>query len=365
MNVAIISLRYAPGNWQHMLSFCSELEKRGNNVDFILADEFKPFVNEEKLKNKVFFAGYSKKMKAIASNMINSIKFISTAKMIASNYNRALFVIWHPLNFYLMALIKHFNNNFNISLWLHEPYKEDKSKYGDKRYNFYITEFIQGLSYNYVDNFVLHSRHALNLFEKYVNPQLKRKSYNVYLVPLQYRNKSEGILDKFERTYFSYIGNVAYAKGFDIFIELIKRIKDCQFNLTTSSEINIDLKPLRNLTVINKIILKDEEIAASLCKSIATVCLYRDSTQSGVIPFSFMCGTPVLVTNLSAFEEYVQDRDNCIVIKDINNFDEIQEGLNYIRSNFKPMHKNCIETFNKFFNDNNFDKYYGWFINKT
>ena len=73
MNVLIVSLRYAPGNWQHMMSFRSQLKKRDIKVNFLLANEFKPFVKDEKLNN-VFYCGYSKGYKSLVNYFYNIFK---------------------------------------------------------------------------------------------------------------------------------------------------------------------------------------------------------------------------------------------------------------------------------------------------
>jgi glycosyltransferase involved in cell wall biosynthesis len=364
MNVLVISLRYAPGNWQHMMSFSSQLKKRDIKVNFVLAKEFKPFVKDENL-NKVFYCGYSKGYKSLVNYFCNIFRLFFLAKDLAVKNDKALFVIWNPLNFYFMFLLKAFNKRIEITLWLHEPYKENKEKYGDKKYYFYLSEFFQKLSYKYVDNFVFHSIYALRLFNKYIKSHIKGKAFNTYVIPLQFRNIVSDSIDRYKREYFTYIGNIAYAKGFDIFLDIVKNSKNFKFNITTSAFLEGSIPALENLFIVYKKILTDIEIADSLCKSIATICLYRDSTQSGVIPFSFMCGTPVLVSNIDAFKEYLSNKYNCIVINDINNFDEIKAGMNYIDKHFKRMSNNCFDTFNQYFNDVNFDKYYSWFINEN
>lgn len=364
MNVAIISLRYAPGNWQHMIAFYSQLKQRGVNTSFVLANEFVPFVNDEKLQETILYSGYSKRFNGLLNSLLNLFTFPSVAKKVAAN-NKILFVIWHPLNSYFMFLLKLFNKNLEISLWLHEPYKEDKKKYGDKKYYFYVTEFIQLMSYRYVDNFIFHSKYAFELFKKHIMSKFRRRRYTTYVIPLQFRNIADDLARRYKREYFSYIGNVAYAKGFDIFMEVVKTFPARKFNLTTSSEINIDLTALKNLTVRYAPVLKDGEIAEPLCMSLCTICLYRDSTQSGVIPLSFMCGTPVLVTDLVALEEYLEDKVNCIIVKNIYDTEEIRSGLDYIEQNYEKLRMNCLHTFDNYFNDNNFEQYYQWFIEKT
>jgi len=362
MNIAIISLRYAPGNWQHMMSFYLRLKNREIKINFILADEFKLFVENEQLDCKIYYSGYSKRFIAIFSYFLNLFSFISLAKKIALNCEKTLFVIWHPLNFYFMFLLKFFNRKLEISLWLHEPYKENKNEYGNKKYYFYITEYMQCLSYKYVDNFILHSKYALNLFNAHIKPRIIDRTFNSFVIPLQFRNIVNFSFKENRREYFTYTGNVAYAKGFDIFLEVARTNKTFKFQLITSSNIANNVLTVGNLAVIHKKILTDKEIAGSLCKSIATICLYRDSVQSGVIPFSFMCGTPILASNICALKEYLIDKYNCIIVNDINDLNEINEGMIFICKNFDILSKNCFDTFNQYFNDANFEKYYNWFI---
>lgn len=362
MNIAIISLRYAPGNWQHMMSFFLQLKRRGVKVNFVIANEFKPFVKKDYLDSQIYYAGYSKRFRSIFSYFFSLFSFFLLAKKIALSCEKSLFVIWHPLNFYFMFLLKFFNRKLEISLWLHEPYKENKKEYGNKKYYFYIIEYIQCLSYKYVDNFILHSRYALNIFGKYVKPKIENRTFNSFVIPLQFRYFMDELFKKYKRKYFTYIGNVAYAKGFDIFLEVARTNEIFKFRLITSSKIANNVLTIGNLAVIHKKILTDKEIAGSLCESIATICLYRDSVQSGVIPFSFMCRTPVLASNICALKEYLIDKYNCIIVNDINDLNEINEGMIFIYKNFDILSKNCFDTFNQYFNDANFEKYYNWFI---
>ena len=102
--------------------------------------------------------------------------------------------------------------------------------------------------------------------------------------------------------------------------------------------------------------LSNQEINNYYDKSLLIWNSYDRSTQSGVLPKSFMFSTPVLGNNLIP-NEYIVHKKNGFYLNDNSDFAEITDAIKYISKNIEDLSMCSRNTFLKFF-------YYKSFKNK-
>ena len=115
--------------------------------------------------------------------------------------------------------------------------------------------------------------------------------------------------------------------------------------------------------IINKPSLSDEEIREACANSFAVCAFYKEITQSGVVPVAFMCGTPVIGTNIEGLNESIVDKINGILLAKDFSYEDVISALAYVKENFSELSKNARECYEKTWSERNFKKHYGWLLN--
>ena len=146
---------------------------------------------------------------------------------------------------------------------MHEPYKDEKKKYGKKAIVIYFIELLQSLSLKYADVVILHSRRGLRLFNKRYPKFMGIKR----VIPLQFRDDGYG--GAISRRYISFLGRADKAKGIEAFFDLVEKTAqtnpDREFQIVTSSNIEAYLQRLppearQKLRVVNRVQLADGDL---------------------------------------------------------------------------------------------------------
>lgn len=163
------------------------------------------------------------------------------------------------------------------------------------------------------------------------------------------------MVEGLDRKYFSSIGAYATAHGTKYFFDFIKDSSDRNnilFQVVTRSNITEQLKDpiLQKMMKSGRLIVKqgrpltEQEMNEAYRKSICTWDGYIRSTQSGALANSFMQGTPVMVTHLGSFDEYVQDGKKGVFIDDYS-YDSIFNAFQRIKGDMDEMVENARNTF--------------------
>jgi glycosyltransferase involved in cell wall biosynthesis len=162
------------------------------------------------------------------------------------------------------------------------------------------------------------SSYAYSLYQQ----NYLRFNRNVYVMPLPFDDEVGS--ERFEqmrskKQYFGFVGTACKAHGFDDFVNFAK------FSLRNGSDIPFAIATRVNLASL----LQSDQELANLVKqgkirmqhgrelsndeinqySLECFCIwnvYLRSTQSGVLPRSYMAGTPVLASRVGSFQEEVQ-----------------------------------------------------------
>jgi len=362
----IISLRYAPGNWQHMQSFAGRLLQQGCPVRFLISSDFR-WMNE----THTDITEYSPASNSVTGMLWDALAFLWSGgvwyRKIFQNSppSGLLLVMWHPLNYFLLRLVKRLYPDLPIIIWLHEPYKDEKRQYRLKAIVICLIEWLQTLYLRYTDVVILHSQRALRLFESYY-PEfngLKR------MIPLQFQDNCFG--EPTARRYVSFLGRADRAKGIEIFFALIEKMAqdnlEGEFLIVTASNINSYLETLssaarQRLRVINKPKISDQDLRETAANSLAVLALYKETMQSGVIPVALMKGTPVIGTNIEGITEWIRDGETGVIVSANPSLAEIKEAITYIQTHFKEMSERCRAHYLATFDDRNWEREYGWFL---
>ncbi len=359
----IVNLRYTIGNWQHMESFATRLLNKGIPTRFLMSSGYK-WVNTQ-YDNISFYTSYSS---GVLSVLIDIISLISYRwYLIVKTFKRCppaaiLTVSWHPLNFFLILLARSLVPDIPVIAWLHEPYKEDKTVYRSKEIIIQLIEFFQTLSLRYTDIAVLHSHRALRQFEKRYPNFAGRK----FVIPLQFQDYAAVTR---QRRYISFLGRADQAKGIESFFALVADSDgdgaDWEYQIVTSSNIEDYLKRLspearQRLVVVNRPQISDAELREGAAASLAVLALYKETTQSGLIPVALMQGTPLIGTDIEGITEWLRPGETGVMVPAEPTLEDVKGAIEYVVAHFEEMTGPCRAAYLATFDDRNWDRQYEW-----
>lgn len=217
---------------------------------------------------------------------------------------------------------------------------------------------------------VLCSKYAEENCRKYMKGAYRKRAFLPLLFLDDYLEHQDN-----RREYFSMIGTYAESHGSDVFIRYIKEAYESgveqKFQIVTRSNIAKmisdpvykEMQDKGQLLVQQGRPLTEEEMNAAYRRSIATWNGYRRSTQSGVLPNSFMQGTPVIATKLGSFEEFVQPEYTGTFIDNFESstitdaVDKIREAGSFINMKCRAFflahfyYQNQLDSFKKIVNE--------------
>lgn len=159
------------------------------------------------------------------------------------------------------------------------------------------------------------------------------------------------------RECISYIGTVAADHAFDEFIQFIimaldrKLFKNFKFLIATRSILpETLLQKIAQVDVDGRVELRHgqplsiDEIGDCFRRSVVVWNAYKRSMQSGVLPMSYMFGTPLLVTETNR-SEFFEAGKNGAEISSRYDFAEIVCGVEFIFQNFAACSARCRQDF--------------------
>ena len=361
-NALIFSLKFAPGLKKEFMVLGENLRRKGFKVFYIIAQSYSYIEgNVDGIKYLPIKDG----AKELILDYFNLTLLNSIFNILGENPpSFVLFYNPHPLNPKIAKITKKEFPKTILSLYLHDPYKPDKSPYGLKKGLYIrIADCVQALTVKYMDIVISPSEYSATLFKKRFR-NFKGKNYIApLLIPDQKVNPDK------ERRYFSIVGGTHPATGHDTFVELVnysaEKNLDYRFCLISSSKINGFLRDLtekgkRVLKVINKPIIKDSEINEVINQSLAVFRLDREVTQSGVIPVCFMNSTPVIAKDIEGLRQHIRHKENGYLIPFDSKPEDIIKAMDFVKQNFILLSKNARKSYEEIFAEWNFDKYYGW-----
>ncbi len=365
-NAYIISLKFAPGLKKEFIAIGENFRKRGIKVRYLISEKYSNIEGSVEGTNYIRTKDNTKGLIADSFNFYFFQKIKNILKSSPPSF--VCFYNPHPLNPLIARFIKKEFKDTILALYLHDPYKPDKSHYGFKKGLYMrIAEFIQGLTVKYMDYIISPSEYSVFLFKKRY-PDFKGKNFIApLLVPDQRINPKK------ERRYFSMVGGAHKATGHDTFIDLVNYVAeknlDYNFCLITSSKIDVFLKRLSEkgrkiLKIINKPIIKDSEINEVISQSYAVFRLDREVTQSGVIPVCYMNETPVIARDIPGLKQHVWHKETGYIVPFNTLPQDLIRAMEFVKENFQGLSKNARKKYEEIWAEWNFDRYYSEILKK-
>ncbi len=358
----LVEFKPAPANPQHMKSFIVGAEENGFVVMLVISKCLSP-IADQLSKNVIHFTRSDTVWSILLDTLLFFLYrwFILYKILCKEKPETILLVNWHPINA-IFCIMSKIVAGSKIIVWLHEPYKADKHVYGAKAIAFFGVEFLQSIAMPWIDDVVVHSETGLEAFKiKY--PKSKQ---NIHVIPLQFQDRPGKVR---QRTLVSFLGRAAKAKGIDTFFELIElsasKKLDWQFGIATGDDISKYLKKMSpiarsKLEIVYDPNLSDEAIREMTSNSLAIICPYISNMQSGLVPVAFMCGTPVVATNIKSLRESIRHKETGYLIHKASKTTEILEALEYIENNFHNLSQNCRQKFLATYDGRNWINTYNW-----
>ena len=217
-----------------------------------------------------------------------------------------------------------------------------------------IVNFTVLLFYNKI---ILPSSNSLCLYEK----KYKWINNNYVMIPLLFDDEGNDLIKIEDKKYISYIGTVAADHAFDKFVNFaVSAMKnnwfpECQFLIATSSLIpqkeRNQIQPFlanQKIHIQEGFPMTNSTINGYYESSALVWNAYNRSMQSGVLPKSFMFGTPVIVLKRNA-NEFIENKITGLLVEDNNDIQEIKGAVEYILSRNEIFLVNCRTKFKNTF----------------
>ena len=337
MKAVIMSAKYAPGHFSHMLAYSSLFESIGYESVMLIDEGYKTFKKEYgNCKYETFdnFHSITADVLLIYNMSIHDSKYISILKKNNSKL-KVLFVYHEPW--------------FGYKKWFEDFISRKESLIDSVKTlgRFFFVKSILKKS----NLILLPSSKAVNYYEKICVKYNK----HYYLFPLVFTDESNNKSNLKEKKYFSFVSTVQNSKNFTMFLDYIKfKAKiapDSMFQIATRSDVtehvDAELKALikqKRLIINHAHSLSNAEINQAYARSNCIWMLYNRSTQSGVLCKSFMFGTPVIASNIGSFSEVVNS-DNGIILSENYTLDDIDRAYEKIKADFEHFGNGARQTF--------------------
>ena len=293
--VCIISLRFSPACLSLLPAWGKMFEALGFEVDYIIHPRFKDF------------SEFASNDSAILSTEVGWSR--------RAGYAHAVFA--HPAeknHVYGKEL-----RNTGCKVWYiyHEPWESLPSYLQTENFTVVLkliaAHYLSVKMLKTSDGVILPSQRCVTTYER----ADVRHNPNYFKVPLLFHDEAAELLNK-ERIYFSYIGSITKAHGFDGFIQFVKfalnRNLDIRFLI--ASRMPLPEEIAKDATIANasdRVVIRcgrpltNDEINSCYSQSICLWNVYLRSTQSGVLAKATMFGTPVLASEAGSFREFITD----------------------------------------------------------
>lgn len=248
-------------------------------------------------------------------------------------------------------------NNCFLFYILHEPYMgfSEILKEGNKAPKQLIASILNNWLCQKADKVIICSNYARSNCEKY----MKSIEQKLVYMPLLFLDDFD-TEDETERQYISMIGTYAVSHGSDVFLSFIResytRGSQLKFQIATRSDLREKLSdPIYEkmekdgtLLLQQGRPLTEKEMCNAYRRSYVVWNGYRRSTQSGVLPNSYMQGTPVIATHLPSFDEYVIPGKTGAFAESME-YSDITKAIDEVLKNGKNLNTGCREYFLKYF----------------
>jgi len=335
MRAILVSKRFHPGHYSHLLAYSKLLSSEGFQIRFRVHQNYS---NLPQSRVRDYIATFSESL-SLERGDIYFIIFPSFAALIELLFVRLL-------------------SSSLVIYTLHEPFTSFRS-YRDSGFSWFKS--FRVLVISIVSHAICSMAHKVILpsekaYSCYLNAQRNNPSSLFKLrcakINLVFEDESTGMPSLLSRDCISYIGTIAEDHAFDQFLSLINacisgnHLPCCKFLIATRSSIPGKYHHLiqscvssGRLIVYSGVPLSNHKINTLFRQSLVVWNAYARSMQSGVLPKAYMFATPVLASVHTS--EYFQDGIHGALITNYCSLEEFKQAIHRIQSNFFAISTNC------------------------
>lgn len=340
----IASLHFAPVFASHMIAYARALHELGFDVVFILHPRYIGFADFE-TAGKV-------------------VRLSQARQWLATNHaDFAIFANAAILNPALAARLRF--TGTDVRYVFHEP-DTIRNHIGESTKDlakFAVASMASILMLFVCTGVFLPSRQALELYTRH----FAHYNRNAVVLHLLFEDEAaDSDLSRIEeRRFFSFLGYASKAHDFDAFVEFVKSSirANCEFPFLIATRSSLDClmdrdREFREYVAQGKVHVRHGEVLpvadmdSCYRQSFCVWNVYRCSTQSGVLPRSFMNGTPVLANHIGSFPEFVQPGVNGEFVGSALDHQAILDAAMRIRDNLATYVAGCRDSFKGLFHYN-------------
>jgi glycosyltransferase involved in cell wall biosynthesis len=182
-------------------------------------------------------------------------------------------------------------------------------------------------------------------------------------IPLLYEDLGSSRTLGEEGDYITFVGPPLPAKGSEKLLEIVshsyKQGLELKFQMISRSRVR-NTRFLQEKGLEARFVgrCKDEAFGRLIQRSVATLTPYKRATQSSTILVSFMYGTPVISSDVGGLPEVVKHSETGYLLNPRAKADKWVEGIDYIRSNFPRLSRNCRQYFTANHSEKNWSRYF-------
>lgn len=276
-----------------------------------LYEGFRIYENELDL-SKVFVVNQKHKQKYHPLNLLLMLRLV--LRIISKNPDVIHLTLQPSLMLKLLYLVKR-----KIVLTVHDPFTHTgRISKKDERDRL--------IAFKNIDKFILLNNKQVDRFSQYYNIPAKK----IFISKLGMYDSITRIAPapiQIKKPYILYFGLIAEYKGVEYLLEAMKMVHDkfpkVKLIIAGGGKYYFDTKPYENLDYVeiwNRYI-GISELAGLLHGCLFSVCPYKDATQSGVVQTAFSMDVPLIVTNVGALPEAVDDGKTGLVVKPCSSSD--------------------------------------------
>lgn len=369
----VASLKYSPVMWTHGRGFGEPIREAGHSVRYLLAADYDWLSADSGLDADLLPVSDSPNPLGVLLRFLWSGGTARARAVFRENPPGVLlFVNLNPfIDRILIRIARRINPAVRVVGYLHEPRTTEKLVYGWRRAA--LLRVFEMFTYSMAqacDAIVLPSSHAEEIYKRFFGGL--RKPYRVISLPFV----DAQCKDALERRYISFVGHIgnAYQKGVDLFLEMIEesfhRPGEHAFQLVTGEDPGrlldgLSEKARGRLRVVHETPLSDEKISRAIRESVAVVLLQRRVMQSGVLPVALMNGTPVIVSDLKGFTQYVEDGQTAKVLPVEPSLDQRFEAIEDVRRDLGAMSTECRRVYERTFDSRTVASSVSWLLGRS
>jgi len=337
-SVAITSLHFAPVHAAHMIAHAKVFASLGYDITFILHPRYLEFEDFSPYGRIVLSADAGEWLKRESPNLALLANAAIGNMALAFKMRRHGVRVWYLFH-EPVALREHLGEGWS-----------DLAKLAVAKITSIVTACLS-------ERILVPSRFALGSYRKHFNIFNSNASVMELLFDDEAR-EAFALAAPEGRRYFSFLGYASRAHDFASFIEFAKwadrQGANIRFAIATRSDLSEVLRQdseLRDLEargvmeILHGRVLSPHEMQERFLSSFCVWNVYRNCTQSGVLPRAFMNGTPVLGVDRGSLADYIQSGKTGELVGDGREFPAILDALGRIKASLPAYVAHCRNAF--------------------